>query len=255
MALVETFWKAGHKITGHDLDGSLSLGYRRFRAFFGTSPLVCLVAWDILFNARPSNSKPEHLLWALMLLKRYSIETFNATVIGVSEKTFRKWSHIFINLLADMPVLNWEQRFRNAPRDASTFISLDGTDFKIMEPSEFDPKWLSHKFNGPGLRYEIGICIRTGDIVWAHGGVPCGEWPDLRLARNAIVEALQPGEKISKKQILATHETVNRRIKQFCCMNYRFRHALYLHPRFFHAVVNLTQLMIENGEPLYPVDF
>lgn len=145
-----------------------------------------------------------------------------------------------------------------------------------MEPSEFDPKWWSHKFNGPGLRYEIGICIRTGDIVWAHGGVPCGEWPDLRLARNAIVEALQPGEKViadrgyndqryfdlpnghadqQKKQILARHETVNRRIKQFCCMNYRFRHALYLHPRFFHAVVNLTQLMIENGEPLYPVDF
>ncbi len=56
-----------------------------------------------------------------------------------------------------------------------------------MEPTEFDSKWQSHKFNGPGLRYEIGICIRTGDVVWAHGGMPCGEWPDLRLARNAII--------------------------------------------------------------------
>ena len=64
-----------------------------------------------------------------------------------------------------------------------------------MEPSEFDPKWWSHKFNGPGLRYEIAICIRTGDIVWAHGGVPCGEWPDLRLARNAFIDRLLPGEK------------------------------------------------------------
>lgn len=28
MASVETFWDAGHKITGHDVGGSLSLGYR-----------------------------------------------------------------------------------------------------------------------------------------------------------------------------------------------------------------------------------
>ena len=97
-----------------------------------------------------------------------------------------------------------------------------------MEPSEFDPKWWSHKFNGPGLRYEIAIFIRTGDIVWAHGGVPCGEWPDLSLARNGFIDRPLPGEKSTadggyrdhhyfdstngaqkKKQILARHETVN----------------------------------------------
>jgi hypothetical protein len=105
MASVETFWEAGHKITGHDVDGSLSLGYRRFRAFFGTSPLVCVVAWDMMSLARPRTSRPEHLLWALLLLKRYSVEDVNAALTGVSEKTFRKWSHIFINLLADMPVV------------------------------------------------------------------------------------------------------------------------------------------------------
>ena len=34
----------------------------------------------------------------------------------------------------------------------------------------------------------------------------------------------------------------------------RFRNSLFLHP-VFHAVVNVTQLIIENGEPLYAVDF
>ena len=68
--------------------------------------------------------------------------------------------------------------------------------------------------------------------MWANGGLPCGEWPDLKLARNAFIGRLEPGEKaladrgyrdlnffelpngdIVKKRILAMHETVNHRIK------------------------------------------
>ena len=64
-----------------------------------------------------------------------------------------------------------------------------------MEPSPFSPKWFSHKFRGPGIRYELALCIRTGDIVWAYGGFPCGEWPDLKLARDLFaVLGLREGE-------------------------------------------------------------
>ena len=31
--------------------------------------------------------------------------------------------------------------------------------------------------------------------MWANGGLPCGEWPDLKLARNAFIGRLEPGEK------------------------------------------------------------
>ncbi|EFX80106.1 hypothetical protein DAPPUDRAFT_103770 [Daphnia pulex] len=55
-----------------------------------------------------------------------------------------------------------------------------------MEPTEFDPKWWSLKFKGPGLRYEVALRIRSGHIMWVNGGLPCGKWPDLRLARNAL---------------------------------------------------------------------
>lgn len=142
-----------------------------------------------------------------------------------------------------------------------------------MEPTEFDPKWFSHKFSGPGVRYEIGICIATGNIVWAHGGYPCGEWPDLRLARDAFIDHLEIDEKALadkgyrdnnyfvnpngdplKKKILARHETANKRVKQFYSMKDVFRHVLTLHPSFFRACVNLTQIMIVNGEPLYDVE-
>ena len=103
MASLDTFWDIGLKITKHDKDGSRALGYRKFRAFFGTSTLVCVVVWNLLFVHRPRKSKPEHLLWALLLLKRYDIESVNAVLVGVSEKTFRKWSHRFIFLLSNLP--------------------------------------------------------------------------------------------------------------------------------------------------------
>ena len=52
---------------------------------------------------------------------------------------------------------------------------------------------------------------------------------------------------------MARHETLNRRLKQFNCLQYKFSHELYLHPLYFNAVVNLTEIMLEHGEPLYPI--
>ena len=100
-----TFWAIGHKITGHNTNGSLTQGHRKFRAFFGTSPTTCFVVWNMLLARRPRKSTPEHLLWALLLLKQYSIESVNAALVGVSEKTFRKWSYIFIRLLAHIQMV------------------------------------------------------------------------------------------------------------------------------------------------------
>jgi hypothetical protein len=54
--------------------------------------------------ARPRTSRPEHLLLALLLLKRYGVEDINTSLIGNSEKTIQMWSHICINLLEDMPL-------------------------------------------------------------------------------------------------------------------------------------------------------
>jgi hypothetical protein len=112
------------------------------------------------------------------------------------------------------------------------------------------------------LRYELGLCIRTGEIVWAQGSLPCGTLPDLRLPRGAFIHVLDPGESIiadrgyldqnffkisngseddkQKRKILARHKTVKRRIKQLSCMSQRFRHSFNLYPRFFHTETNLT---------------
>jgi hypothetical protein len=95
MASSDAFWKIGHKITGHRLEGSFSMGYRKLRAFFGTSPQVCVIVWNQLSTRRPTNSTPEHLLWGLMLLKQYNIESVNATLVGVSEKNLSQMVYDF----------------------------------------------------------------------------------------------------------------------------------------------------------------
>ena len=105
MASSEIFWNLGHKITGHNLWGSRSMGYRLFRSFFGTTPQVCEIIWDMLSARRPPHSTPKHLLWALLLLKQYNLESVNAVLTSTTEKTFRKWSLLYIQLISNLPVV------------------------------------------------------------------------------------------------------------------------------------------------------
>jgi hypothetical protein len=74
-------------------------------------------------------------------------------------------------------------------------ISVDGTDCMIVEPTEFNGRWYPHKFRGPGLQNEVGLCIQTGWVVWRNGPYPCGAFPDLKKARDKLVHNLQYGEK------------------------------------------------------------
>jgi hypothetical protein len=131
--------------------------------------------------------------------------------------------------------------------------------------------------NGPGLRYEIGLNIRRGDIVWIHGGLPCGTWSDLKLARSAYIHEINEGELTIaddtyrdatyfihphafpesiqlQSKIRARHETINRRFKQFKILDTKFRHKLYLHPRCFHAIAQVIQVALHNGHPLYQLE-
>lgn len=63
----------------------------------------------------------------------------------------------------------------------------------------------------------------------------------------------------AQQKILATvrarQETVNRRFKQFFVLGHRFRHHIGLHSACFHAVANITQLMIERGNALFAVEY
>lgn len=159
-------------------------------------------------------------------------------------------------------------------------ISVDGTDFRIYEQSPFSTDWFSHKFKGPGIRYEVGVCIKTGWIVWISGPFPCGKWPDLKIARQALVAALDIGEKFiadsgyrsggvfsvtpnganddkqyMQSKVRARHEVVNRRLKQWGVLGQRFRHDLSVHQTIFYAVANITQMIAEEEKTPFAVEY
>ena len=161
-------------------------------------------------------------------------------------------------------------------------MSVDGTDYRINKPKPFSKKWFSHKFKGAGLRYEVAVAIQSGHIVWTNGPFPAGT-PDLKIFRQDFKKVLKNGERVEadkgyrgeptnidlpqentggcttqmlvKKRVRARHETVNARFKEWGVLKNRFRHKISRHHSVFRAIVVITQLKIENGHPLFQVEY
>jgi hypothetical protein len=85
--------------------------------------------------------------------------------------------------------IKWENQFEGNTRERC-LITVDGIDFAIQEPTNFLSRWFLHKFGGPGLRYEIAVCIHTGKIVSFNGPF------DLKNFRSRLKQNLSVGEKV-----------------------------------------------------------
>ena len=176
----------------------------------------------------------------------------------------------------------WENRFKG-DKGNDCLVSCDGTDFKIPE---YGPTFSSHKFaKKSGLRYEVCICILTGDIVWIHGPFPCGKFPDITIFRKSLLSHLGEAERVEaddgyigeaprhvkcpkcianpqetefmQQRVRNRQETVNKRFKDWGVLRQRFRHSINLarHGDIFRAVAVLTQLAINNGEKLFSTGY
>jgi hypothetical protein len=164
-------------------------------------------------------------------------------------------------------------------------MSLDGTDCPVNEPWSFDKKWYSQKFNGHGVKYEVGVCIKTGYIVWINGPV-VASMNDLKLFKSLLMNLLCEDEGVEvdvgyngadslnnpqvgvsriqrcqKNKVRGRHENVNGRLKIFNVLNIPFRHLkpheemMEKHHKCFYAVAVITQLKFEAGEMLYDIQY
>lgn len=172
----------------------------------------------------------------------------------------------------------WNNRFFDKPiifNGRYVYVSVDGTDCQIMEPQPFSPMWYSHKFHGPGVRYEIGLSVETGRLVWANGPYMCGKYPDNSIFCQQMKQKLLDGEfvigdagytdrkcirqspnhsdinSIWHSRLRARHETVNARLKSYQVLHQIFRHDKSLHSDCFHAVVQITALCLMTSNPLF----
>jgi hypothetical protein len=64
-------------------------------------------------------------------------------------------------------------------------LSVGGTNFWIAM-SYSKPFW-SYKFKKSGVRYEVGLCILTGDICWWNGPHKTGIWNDGMIFEDAFM--------------------------------------------------------------------
>ena len=102
--------------------------------------------------------------------------------------------YLFYNVTKVTKIL-WSKRLDSRSYDRCR-TSVNGTDFKIYDPSPFNATLHSHKFHGPGLRYEMGVAIDSGYIVWLHGPLPCGNHSHGCIFNVGLKKQLRGGENV-----------------------------------------------------------
>ena len=273
-------WPEGRKWKTKDKD-------RRFRACFGAPSNIVAALWNLIVargNIDESGAHPKHLLWALVHLKTYSTIEIHCSIVGwPSAKTFAKWSWYFVERLSELKddVISLDNRFDGIDGGVAytnCFMSVDGTDCPVFEPWPFSKTMYSHKLNGPGVKYEVGVCLMTGRIVWTNGPF-VGSKHDGTIFRNGLSPLLHDDEGVEcdrgyggddkmktpsmgfdskqrkmKSNARAQHEAVNGRLKQFNVLTTHFRHMkpdregmMRKHGMCFNAVAVITQMKFTLG--------
>jgi hypothetical protein len=163
-------------------------------------------------------------------------------------------------------------------------MSVDGTDFRIPQKgaAKKGNPLRSHKYAGKSaLRYELGVDILMGNLVWIQGPYPARAWPDIKIFTSCLAHFLEPYERVKaddgyrghadkvkcpkndvnpvenlKMQgcIRARHEMLYGRLKNWGILSQVFLDIRH-HRDVFWACAVITQLTIEHGEPLFAVEY
>ncbi len=165
-------------------------------------------------------------------------------------------------------------------------MRIDGTDCRIPQqgPAQKGNPFSSHKFAGKcALRYELGVDILQGNLVWIEGPYPAGKYTDINFFRQTLIHHLDPFERVVANDgyiceaparvkcpgtgvdssndrgvqgvVRSRHETLNGQFKFWEILKQPFRHNIVEHGEVFRAIAVIIQLGIDEGDELFSVDY
>ena len=182
------------------------------------------------------------------------------------------------------PQINFDSRKKGDVLN-DCLMTVDGTDFRIPQKgvAKKGNAFASHKYAGKSaLRYELGVSILGGDLVWIQGPYPAGKFTDIMIFNKVLTNFLDPGERVEadkgyaghpdkikcpanpanppenramQGRVRACHETLNGRLKTWGILSQVFRHNILRHGEVLRACAVLTQLAIDDGEKLFEVEY
>jgi hypothetical protein len=256
----------------------------RFRSLFGAPSVVIAALWELIRSNVNDDVEEKHLLWALVFLKVYAKnEEIHCAIVGFpTRKAFREKAWHIVHVIADLKdgLIRLENRFINAPNDmvGRPYLTGDCSDFKVNEPFPWNKKWMSPKFRGPGMKYEVCLAIYSPNICWSNGpnygsaseGTIFRTGLGLELPDDEPVEVdagvkgdprlmkpLMGMTSLARKQksvYRARQETIFNRMKQFNVLDTHFHHTcteevdyMHKHQICFDSVLVITQLKLMIG--------
>ena len=155
-------------------------------------------------------------------------------------------------------------------------MTVDGTDFRIPQKGAATKgnAFASHKYVGKStLRYELGVDILAGNLVWIQGPYPAGKYTDINIFNKVLRNFLKryrghpdkikcPGNDTNPAEnrwmqgrVRARHKMLNGRLKNWGILSQVFRHHITMHGDVFRACAVVTQLTIQDSEPLFEVKY
>ena len=262
---------------------------RRFRAHFGCSPVVLAQLYEDLqitpiAKARITREQIDvrDFLGTINFLKRYPTEIEREAIMDMSAKTIRKRTWMYLRAIRELK--HAKITMPEFHKDEVWIMSVDGTHCLINEPIHpelsMDTKYYSHKKQRAGFVYELGMSLFESRLIWMNGPFKSGQNDNLIFAQHGLKATLNAmgkkalGDKIYnghpdecatfnafdsdevkqfKSRVQMRHESFNGLLKQYDCIDQRFRHGVE-DEKFaccFESVAVICQYRLENGEPLF----
>ena len=107
-------------------------------------------------------------------------------------------SHLYLNHATPFSLIRLVQLVTGDLNITGLYQSKIGhTNIKFLKTIQAGNQ---NKFKHAALRYEVAVCIQTGDIVWINGPFRANRWPGVNIFRRNLKNKLLPGEMVEADQ-------------------------------------------------------